>query len=278
LFRLIVFYIIRIEEAEHTQLAEDKKEDYQLFVTIESGKIRQEKVRCKVYLPERLTDPIELQFLPTEDQVPYLRNVFEFSIQGEIKNLSGTVATRIQAQKVYSIRLTSTAWGSEIAENLLIGKPTDLQVIHFLPRTVSDSSNKITGRFWLTPSMLLRPAQWISKSWTGDVKVETLRQFEFALPNGIRLIYDNCFRNSTNKYKDTVTFAELIARCEVEETDDVKEINNVLSFLDDFLLLVSLAERHRCMCLGWETVDSENEGTLMKSMNLDPLTPSFELL
>ena len=112
LFRLVVFYIIRIEEAEHTQLAEDKKEDYQLFVTIETGKIRQEKVRCKVYLPERLTDPIALHFFPTEDQVPYLRNAFEFSIQGEIENLSGVVETRIQAQKVYSIKLSSTALGT----------------------------------------------------------------------------------------------------------------------------------------------------------------------
>ena len=239
------------------QLAEDKKENYQLFVTIESGKIRQEKVRCKVYLPERLTDPIELQFFPTEDQVPYLRHAFEFSIRGEIENLSGVVDTRIQAQKVYSVRLSSMHWGPEITENVLIGKPTDLQVIHFLSRDESSSSNKITGRFWLTPSILLRPAQGIHLSWTGDVKVETMRQFNFTLANGLPLIFDNHFRYSKNPDGDTVTFTELIARYEAKEADNIKDINKVLSFLDDFLLLVSFAERQRCVCLGWETADSK---------------------
>jgi len=238
-------------------LAEDKKEDYQLFVTMETGKIRQEKVRCKVYLPERLTDPIALHFFPTEDQVPYLRRAFEFSIRGEIENLSGAIDTRIQAQKVYSIKLSSTHWGPEITESVLIGEPMDLQVIHFLSHDERSSSSKIAGWFWLTPSILLRPAKWISKSWTGDVKVETVRQFNFTLANGLPLIFDNRFRYSKNREGDTVTFTELIARYEAEETDDIKDIDNGLSLLDDFLLLVSLAERRRCICLGWETTDSK---------------------
>jgi len=194
LFHLVAFYIICIREAGYSQLAEDKKETYQLFVTIETGKIREEKVRCKVYLPERLIDPIVLHFFPTEDQVPNLRNVFEFSIRGEIENFSGAVATSIEAEKVYSIKLSSAHWGPEITENILIGEPTDLKVMHFLSHDVSDSSQKITGRFWLTPSMLLRPAQGISQSWTGEVKVETVRQFNFTLANGLTLIFDNCFR------------------------------------------------------------------------------------
>ena len=239
-------------------MIENRKEDYQLFVTIKTNKFREEKVRCKVYLPERLTDPITLHFFPTEDQVPHLRNVFEFSMQGEIEDFSGAVATTIQAEKVYSIKLSSTDWGPEITGHLLIGEPTDLQVIHFLSRDASNSFHKITGRFWLTPSMLLRPAQGISRTWTGDVKVKTVRQFNFTLANGLLLIFDNCFRYSNNRDGDTVTFAELIARYEVEEKDDIKEINkNVLSFLDDFLLLVSFAERQRCICLGWETVNSK---------------------
>jgi len=206
-------------------LLEDKKENYQLFVTIETGKIRQEKVRCKVYLPERLVDPIALHFFPTEDQVPHLRNVFEFSIRGDIENLSGVLDTRIRAQKVYSIRLSSRGWGSEITEHLLIGEPTDLQVIHFLSRDASNSFHKQTGNFWLTPSILLRPAKTISKSWTGDVKVETVRQFNFTLANGLPLNFDNCFRYLENKDGDTVTFTELTARYEAEETDNIKEIS-----------------------------------------------------
>jgi len=245
-------------ENGHTQLPEDKKENYQLFVTIETGKIRQEKVRCKIYLPERLTEPISLYFFPTEDQVPNLRHVFEFSMRGEIENLSGALDTRIQAQKVYSVRLSSTDWGPEITEHLLIGKPADLQVIHFLSRDASNSSHKQTGDFWLTPSILLRPAQWISKSWTGDVRVETVRQFNFSLANGLPLIFDNCFRYSRNKDGDTVTFTELVARYEVQDEENIIDIEkNVLPFLDDFLLLVSFAERQCCICLGWETVDSK---------------------
>ena len=239
------------------RMIENRKEDYQLFVTLENDKIREGKVRCKVYLPEKLIDPIRLHFYPTEDQVYKLRNIFEFSIKGEIEDFSGIVRTRIQAEKVYSVNLLSTHWGPKITENILVGEPTDLKVIHFISRDESDSIRKITGSFWLTPSILLRPAQSITQSWTGDVTVKTVRQFDFSLAKGLPLIFDNRFRYSKNSNGDTVTFTELIARYEVEEIDNIIDINNVLSFLDDFLLLVSFAERQRCICLGWETVDSK---------------------
>ncbi|MGA2517226.1 MAG: hypothetical protein ABSG44_11830 [Thermodesulfobacteriota bacterium] len=239
-------------------MIENRKEDYQLFVTLENDKIREGKVRCKVYLPKKLTDPIALHFFPTENQVPHLRNVFEFSLQGDIESLSGVLDTSIQAQKVYSTGFSSTAWGPEITEHLLTAEPADLQVIHFLSPDASNFTHKQTGSFWLTPSILLRPAKWISKSRTGDVRVETVRQFNFALTNGLRLIFDDSFRYSVNDEGDTVTFTELIARYEVGEIDNIREIaRKTLTFLDDFLLLVSLAERHRCICLGWETVDSK---------------------
>ena len=79
----------------------------------------------------------------------------------------------------------------------------------------------------------------------------------FTLPNGLLLIFDNCFRHLTNKDGDTVTFTELVARYELK--DGVGEIEkDVLNHVDDLLLLVSFAERRRCICLGWETGDSES--------------------
>ena len=236
----------------------DKKENYQLFVTIRTDKFQIEKVLCKVHLPKKLFDHIELYFHPTEDQVPKLRNVFRFSIYGEIKNFSGSIQTSIQSEKVYSINLHETHWGPNVIENVLSGEPTDLRITHFLCRDVSPSTPKTAGKFWLTPSAFLRPAQIITRSWSGDVQVETVRQFDFPLPNGVQLIFDNRYRYSKSIEGDSITFTELIAGFEFGNASKIEGIqNDILPFLDDFLMLVSFAERHRCICVGWDITDAD---------------------
>jgi len=53
------------------------------------------EVLTEVYLPVRLTDPVTLLFHPNE--VVLLAHLFEFSVYGEIKDLSGKLRTIIKA-------------------------------------------------------------------------------------------------------------------------------------------------------------------------------------
>lgn len=231
----------------------ERKEDYRIFVKIASDKACIENVLCKIFLPKRLTEPIELYFYPNDEQRRKLENISEFSITGEMKGFSGELKAKIQADKVYFKNRSTEYWGNDIAESVFISNPIDLKVIDFFYHDIKDTEQKTVGSFWLTPSKLLSPLKSIEQSYDGNVKVKTVRQFKFILANGIPLIFDTHFHYLKNEDGDDITFTELVAEFEIgTDKQDTKNIeNDIIGYLDDFLILVTFAERHRCICLGW---------------------------
>lgn len=231
----------------------ERKEDYRIFVKIATDKACVEDVLCKIFLPKRLTEKIELYFYPNEEQRRKLEGIFEFSIIGELKGFSGKAMAEIQANKVYFKNRSTEYWGNNITESTFIGNPIDLKVIDFFHDDIKDTEQKTVGSFWLTSSKLISPAKTIVQSYNGNVEVKTVRQFKFTLANDIPLIFDTHFHYLKNEEGDDITFTELVAEFEIgTDKQDAKDIeNDIVGYLDDFLMLVSFAERRRCICLGW---------------------------
>ena len=65
--------------------------------------------RCKVYLPEKVTDPISLVFHLDIEQYGILEaaRLWRFSIEGE-EDHSAEHGTKISAENVYQVSLTAT--------------------------------------------------------------------------------------------------------------------------------------------------------------------------
>ncbi len=234
-----------------------QKEDYRLPVTILTDKYKVENVLCKVYLPSRLTNSIDLFFYPDEDQILKLDEIFEFSIVGEQIGFSGEVEVRIQADKIYLKNRSTTHWSRDIKESIFVGNPTSLKVVRLLHQTNVGLIQNRLGCFWLTPSTMLAPSKLVERSVDGNIKVETGRQFKFALTSFILLVFDKQFRFIEDENGDEITFSELVAEFNTEKGALDFFENNIMEHLDDFLLLVSFVERSRCVCLGWEITDNE---------------------
>lgn len=237
----------------------ERKEDYRIFVRIQSDKASVDNVLCKVYLPKRVTEPINLIFYPNEEQKKMLEGVFEFSVVGELKGFSGKTESSIKSEKVYSKTGSTVYWGPDIKESVHAGEPRDLEETHFFHDSHNDALQKTVGSFLLTPSELLSPFTIREPSYKGDVKVETIRQIKFTLANGFSLTFDNHYRYQECENGDEITFTELVAEFEIDGVVKGKEIvHSTIDYLDDFLMLASFAERHRCVCLGWDFTDSES--------------------
>lgn len=238
-------------------MTEQKTENYRLLMTIDGPNLRIEGVRCKIYLPETVTDPIQLQFFPTEAQRKNCQ-LFEGTVHGEIKDSSGTIQTTIQAQKVYFPTISTTHWGFE-KETLMIGKPINLQITRWFHGQNSVSYSTTQSIFWLTPSIMLTPHQIVKQSYTGNVTVETVQRQSFTLRNGLSLNFSNHFRYGKNTRGERRSFPELVA--EFEQAALIQNPESVLAGsledLDDFLLIVSFAARQRCICVGWEMNNSD---------------------
>jgi len=231
-----------------------KKEDYRLQVTVRSGKLLVKNVPCRIYLPGKITDPISLEFHLDEKKGSSLLGLFDGAIQGKLKDTSGDVRSQIHATKVYFSNKKKQMWGDG-SEITMTGIPRDLTITTLLKKGKNHNrEHPITGSFWITPSEMLSPDQNIHLSYTGEVNVETLERKQFTLPNDISLSFNKHFRHVTDDYNDLITFSELVAEYEITGTakNHDRIILDSLTYLDDFLLLVSFAARQPCICLGWE--------------------------
>ncbi len=236
----------------------NKKEDYQLEATI-IGKdnIKIEKLRCKFYLPKKTKDRVSIILLPPPEQALFVERAFskfwKFSILAERKELNGTLL-RLVAKNVYSTNITSQAYGRNLFEAIWSAEPTDLRIEHILDYDISPTE----CRFWITPSINLTPSQVISSSYTGEVKVTSVRTKKFILSNGLSLDFKTHYKYHKNDDGDNVTTGYLVAESDLwnEPKGSNKIDTKLLRQLDDFLLISSFAARQRSVCIGWEVFDS----------------------
>jgi len=109
----------------------------------------------------------------------------------------------------------------------------------------------------------------IMRSYTGGVKVRRVCIPRFSLRNGLRLTFTEHFRYREGERGETISFSELVAEFRVART--TLDISALSEELDNFLLLTSLATRHRCICLGWTYTNSS--GDLVEHYRRDFVIP-----
>jgi hypothetical protein len=222
---------------------------------------RVENVRCKLLLPRKSTGPIRFKFHPAEDQKSVIENMWEFSVEGDVKDLAGEVRTSIRAGKVHwsSGEHESTQWEPDLLEWVMAGEPADLMITHFLSPDPSIPAGKAEGSFWLTPSSLLSHARMDEPLENGGFSVRTIYRPTFTLADGLTLVFKQQYRTYRNEDRERVTFSEPVLEFELEgDATHIAEREDLHSLVEDFLVLVSFAARQRCMCVGWDVREGLN--------------------
>jgi hypothetical protein len=240
-------------------MAESKKADTTFYSTIDINGSVIKNVLCRLYLPIKITNPIELHFSPSENQANIIRDLpfWKFSMKGKVVNRNRKTEKTIVANIVYSNELKTKFHSHNLTEPYFIGEPADLTITHHVNHLPSDN-HKIDGRFWITPNDLLQPAFISEHSYTGEVKITTARSFEFRVNSKLLLKFENYHKNYKNNAGDTISFYELVAAFELEGvTNRSQQVSKALEKLDDILLLASFAARKKSICLGWFSYDSK---------------------
>jgi hypothetical protein len=232
-------------------------EHYKFFASISHEGHTVKDIPCEIKLPMKLTDLLELIFTPNRQQSFESRRFFEFSVYGEVKDVTGKIITIIKADKVYRKSGVNKQWAS-ITDYTFVGEPVDLRVIRLInghkKAKGSKRSESTTVLYWVTPNILLRSIETLEPSFTGDVRAIRIRNFEFDLANRIHLKFLNRYKHYDMPSGEMVSFPELVA-----ETQLILPRGQTLpSFqeIDDFLLLASFSARQRTVCLGCETWSS----------------------
>lgn len=221
-----------------------------------------DNIRCKFYLPEKHSGPLEMFILPTKEQGRLLNRLenglwkFSFiagqpSIVGE--TAGATRQLQIGASEVYSLGISTRMWGPDVEEIVWQAEPIDLRIVEVL----EIYSHPTEGRFWLTPSFVLSPATMVKRSYTGDVKIEKVEEKQFELVNGLKLNFTKHYKWKVRDDGDVLSSSYLVAESSIWDSPEGSTVvnDNLLESIDDFLLVASLTTRERCVCVGWEVYD-----------------------
>ncbi|HZH29208.1 MAG TPA: hypothetical protein VEY11_00320 [Pyrinomonadaceae bacterium] len=232
------------------------------YASVDGGnRGRVENVRCKLFLPKKSTGLLRFKFYPSADQKSVIENMWEFSVEGDIKDDAGKVWTSMRAGKAHwsSGEHESTQWEPDLSEWVMVGEPRDLMITHFLRSDPSIPTDKAEGSFWLTPSSLLSHARMDEPLENGGFSVRTIYQPTFTLPDGTPLVFKERYHFYTYEGKERVTFSEPVLEFELEgDATDIAKQDDLHSLVEDFLVLISFAARQRCMCVGWDVREELN--------------------
>lgn len=215
-----------------------------------------DNILCRAYLPKRGSDSVELNFYPNDEQHKALLPFWKFSMEGEVKRYDGEVVEKFVVNELHSFNSTSTIHGNGISEHLMTVQPFDFKNITFI--NGDTNLNKTIVSFRLTPNLLLEPLSHITNSYTGERTIRSKEKFEFTVDENVKFNFDRHYRYYRNDNGEDVSFSELVAVFETEDTADVTPIiSDVQNKLDDVLLIASFAAMNNCDCVGWDSINSK---------------------
>ena len=199
---------------------------------------------CEIILPQKIGDRPQIYFFP-EESISTFYTPFLLKLRGQLGE--GIGSTKIQASGVGFGAASERYWGDGLNVRQIVGYAETLQITREIP---SDESF-VRAAFYITDSLLLAPFDLITQSYDGTVTNHRGQSTQVNLED-TKFIFENEY-----KYRkignETISWRTLVARANVNFESFDKD--KLLSALDDFLLLVSFAERRRSSCLEivWQT-------------------------
>lgn len=91
-------------------MKEQGKEDYRLLAIVSTGEKSVKKVLCKIFLPLKHLDRLQIQLFPTVPQSFALENSTDLQLSAVLRNMAGDYTGRIQAKDLYITKF-SRQWG-----------------------------------------------------------------------------------------------------------------------------------------------------------------------
>ena len=223
--------------------------------TISSGDLIVPDIPCIIYRPQIPGKKPYIEFRPDQTQYAKLCPLPKGTLSLETADTG--VATSIQADSVWFSEHKPPAWNKGFLEASILGRPEELIITkRFLKKT---SQRKTSITCWISPNSMLNPVQSRTISNDGCIEVENIAICKMTLKNNEPLSFEKQYDVQEQDGKKTILTSYLVAKTKstIAAAAVEKIKNDVLSDIEDVLLLASLAARTRTACLGWMAIDSK---------------------
>jgi hypothetical protein len=242
----------------------NRQEDYLVKATLTISGTEISGVPCKIYLPERIHEKPFMLLKPLKEDANRIMASWKAAFKATVYGFDKELQTSIESPEVYFSGASTRYWGDDISETTIPGEPQDLHVIRHLKNDECPTETHIV--FWISPNSFLTPFMIHTNSYTGDIKCERVRELEFTIKDGQKLVFEKHFGYKNQKNKDLVQWSFLVACTELDipavEAETLK--NGLMKDIDDFLLIASFAAAQRTACLGWTATDKNSYATFYR--------------
>jgi hypothetical protein len=249
-----------------------REENYLVRATMIVNGAEIANVPCKIFLPERIQEKPYIILNPSMEDQTRIMASHKGALHAIVYGFEKEKELTIEAPEVYFSGSSTKYWGDSLSDLSIPGEPQDLHIIRHLKAAENAQHQHTQIVFWISPNIFLTPFVSSSRSYTGDIKHEKLRDVEFVMKNEVKLIFDKHFRSKTVENGDLVQWSFLVACTELNiPADDVVTLkDNILLDIDDFLLIASFAARQRTACLGWTASDNNSYTTFYRGNYVFP--------
>ncbi len=232
-----------------------EKNKYKFWAKVSDDKNNIVKdVICEIITPLKNIDKIEVILKPiSKEQYEKITSFSKCRIHGFVQHRDGTIQNEIKINDSYIIKSLYTDWGVRLDEYSINIHPFSLEIV----TPINNRDNEKTFiDLWIPSNRLLMPYKMRTPSYTGSVDMQTKRQIKIILPDQMNLRFDTNYKYDS-KENAQISISEVVARCEIQNHN--YNFNEILSYVDDLLLLTSFAERRRIVCIGWDILDRKSQ-------------------
>lgn len=200
------------------------------------------EVPCKIFLPETRMSYPELYIFPDA-------GIFRRIPPGSCSGLTGSIGSppdiEFKGRDVHISGGTLTCWDAGLDEGYFKIYPSELIITHHF-RGGEHDSPETDLIFHLTPSKLLSPTDFRKANLDGSVDIEPGESFSVCLENNLSIEFKNHYRWKTKGDK-IIGSSELVGILPLSVYPTEEQLDHLVNLMDDFLLLVSLAEGQECI-------------------------------
>jgi len=226
------------------------KPDYALRCTVRAESFEATDVPCRIYLPEGKDHVPVIHLVPNERHYASLTRAHELSLTETLDRLS------VESHVLYFIHATQRGFDPDHVDAFLVEcEARDLRISEcYSDKEAGDRPHVV---FRLTPNPWLSPGKIRTSNPDGSVEMSHGELPTASLPSGITVTFDTHYE-SRSENEEFIQRPHLVAEVDVAISagDTDRLAREVLSDLDDLLLLVSLGSRTRTICVGWTAADN----------------------
>ena len=214
-------------------------EDYKAWAKL-STDTKELSVPCKIFLPKTILEKPQVYIYPEKEQFYILSSgMFKWHLSAIIGKPPNV---EIIGEETHISGGSMRHLESGLDEGYLKIYPTRLNIVYYHKKL--KEGNIV---FSLTPSLYLSPFDYREYHFNGEAKIRHGERFKFKLNDDFEILFLNQYKWQEIENNKTITFPELVAQTNIKRRGNKIDIEEYLSLLDDFLLLVSFVEGQRCM-------------------------------